>query len=619
MRIWKERIGFTLKKKDYNDTIARLKSANTFLHNLVKDCRVLGTSRRRQSRTHVIRLLRNLAKSLFDALKSAAASCCCPQPHKAYLELVVRDLAFIRNLDTEDRLAKEVPFHVVLTSMVMEKTLPEPEKIPLLPSRVRWTSFRLQCEDFALLSPTPTVATSSTLSLASSGTTLQASGTASEKHSTQIAYDYGPAPPDTKSKLLSFLKGPSMSSRHRKTVSFASGSATQTLVHVSTTTLQVPGTSLHSPRAGSQPYPASIPTSDPLLDLCQVTLNKGKKPASDKDHDCHGWIMDVAKGRRFGLYPPRWDPQDDPSAPHTQTSMSRGTSVQPQTDSSFEVRTSFTLRQVLLLGEHTNHQATETPTSSGLPSLDFCTKLRMAQAISAGILQLHGTPWMTSAVLTLDDIMLRLEDGRSDTSPALSCDDQSEFPYRPFVNKSFPYSNPSSAQKAKGVGSRNSRPMEMTVFSLGVILIQIMLGRVIDELEIKNTESNGKDHNADTTTETTTIFTTAPTPTTTIKTTITTTATDTTKAMNDTWAKLAHGEAINNAAVLQEAGEEYSSAVSWCLKSCNKTTGLDHDKFCQEFCVNVVATLQEALDNSSGRSRTESQRYKNPFEPWSEF
>lgn len=267
MRIWKAKIGFTLKKKDYNDIISRLKSANTFLHDLVKDSRVLGASRKRRSHNQILRLLRTLARSLFDALRDVVIGCYCPHPYKACLELVVRDLAFIRYLDTEDELAKEVPFHVVLSSVVSENTLVEFEELP--PPNIRWTSFRLQCRDFNSFFLQSTEATSPPISN-SSGISFRTPEEESEKDSMGILASL---PPVTKWKSL--FKGSSL--RYRKVVTFESGSATQTLVQLSTTTT----TNIHllSPQSYRR---ASTPES--RLNLCRISLGKRKKLlTSNKD------------------------------------------------------------------------------------------------------------------------------------------------------------------------------------------------------------------------------------------------------------------------------------------------------------------------------------------------
>ena len=50
--------------------------------------------------------------------------------------------------------------------------------------------------------------------------------------------------------------------------------------------------------------------------------------------------------------------------------------------------------------------------------------------------------------------------------------------------------------------------------------------------------------------------------------------------------------------VLAEAGPEYTSAVTRCLDSFINIEGLQSEKFCQEFYVDVISMLQEALDKS---------------------
>ncbi|KAK3493373.1 hypothetical protein B0T13DRAFT_50104 [Neurospora crassa] len=535
------------QEKDYNDIIARLKSANTFLHDLVKDSRVLAPGRKRQSHNKIIRLLRNLAQSLFDALRNAATSCYCPQPHKACLELVARDLAFIRKLDTEDQLAKKVPFYVVLTSMVSDKTLTEcdePKKPPQF--NVRWISFRVQCGDFDTpLSPQPTLthATNSTASLACSESTLWTSPRdESEKGSIKILSS---PPSNARRKLSSLFKG------HGKTVTFDSISATQKLVQVSTPTASL---RVSSP----QPHRVSISDS-PLSNLCQLTVNKGKKPASTKDQ-CHGWIMDSTKGRRFGLYPPRWNDDISVQPMH----------VQPRSDTS-EVRTSFTLRQIL---DHNNLR--DSTSGPGLiPNLDFSTKLRIAQAISVGILQLHGTPWMSNTVLTLNDIVLLV--GPDSTTCEL----------RPFISK--PVSDtmegtPGNMQLTHcsnicvPVNCSGSRPFHPTVFSLGLLLLQLVLGRIDDTLDLT----------------TTTI-----TPNKTLQ----LCNNNSIGAMNSIplldvsrahkLAELYEKEMQND--VLEKAGDQCRDVINWCLQTWKVTRGLDDGTFCDEFNVEVVEKLEREI------------------------
>ncbi|KAK1777270.1 hypothetical protein QBC45DRAFT_331016 [Copromyces sp. CBS 386.78] len=543
LRIWKARIGFTLKKKDYNDIVSRLKSANTFLHGLVKDSRVLGASRKRRSHNHILRLLRNLARSLFNALLGAATGCYCPHPHKACLELVVRDLAFIRNLDTEDELAKEVPFHVVLASTIPDDTLVELERSPQ--SNVRWTSFRLQCGLFDSLSLQTTPATNSTISFACSGTTLRTPGEESEKDSPRILFSPSATKLRSVTNLKSLFKG--SSPRQPKTVAFESGSATQTLIRATTTTANLHLSST-SPRSTSRRV--LIPESS--LDLCQISSGKGMKPVTNKEH-CHGWIVDITKDRRFGLYPPSWD--DNTSNP------TRHTPLPPRTDA-FEFRTSFTLRQIL---DRDLRQST-----SGLPTLDFRTKLRIAQAISAGILQLHGTPWMNT-VLTLDDIVLLIgQDSTFEVRPFISkpvvSDSMTDVPTMSRGNMQLTHrSNPCVQPIHSG-----SRPFHPTVFSLGLLLLPLALGRIDNTLDLATLLCASS-----------TVSTSA--------------ALDVSTARR--LAELYESTSLRDE-VLEKAGDECMDIINWCLQTWKTIRGLDDGKFCDEFNVEVV----ERLDTLRGYS-----------------
>lgn len=214
----------------------------------------------------------------------------------------------------------------------------------------------------------------------------------------------------------------------------------------------------------------NTPTSSSVLGLCQLIRRHEAYPATENGRQFYGNIMDLqVPERRFGLYAPtppngqhqpqaplvlRWQPSDLPS--------------------------DLTLRQLLV-------QKTCEPSGpwSNTPLLfpGFQDKLQLAFIIAINILHLYSSPWLPK-IITLDDILFRLED-------EASCSDfPSGFLYRPFLQKLIPCSA-SSAMPETVRFMPGSRKRETTVFPFGLILIQLMLERVINELDMKPT-SNGQ-------------------------------------------------------------------------------------------------------------------------------
>ncbi|KAH7242649.1 hypothetical protein BKA59DRAFT_441911 [Fusarium tricinctum] len=77
---YKKMASFSLRKKDYESIISRIKTANSVLHELADDNRKLEPSRRRRSQARVTRLIRGLSQSVFDGLR-CAVKCRCVQSH----------------------------------------------------------------------------------------------------------------------------------------------------------------------------------------------------------------------------------------------------------------------------------------------------------------------------------------------------------------------------------------------------------------------------------------------------------------------------------------------------------------------------------------------------------
>lgn len=161
----------------------------------------------------------------------------------------------------------------------------------------------------------------------------------------------------------------------------------------------------------------------------------------------------------------------------------------------------------------------------------YLEKLRIARVLSASVLHLFRTRWIDAA-LTLDDVLL-LCAKETVISP-------SQTGFQIFV---------SSPQSHKLVSL--PRPMNVTVLSLGLLLIQVILAREIDTLDMTGTV--------------------------------------------DMESALSNIKAAKDFAgdMVELGGMEYSRAVTWCLDSFLGTKGLENDAFCQRFFEEVVAPLDD--------------------------
>ncbi|KAI0550638.1 hypothetical protein F4679DRAFT_583308 [Xylaria curta] len=258
----------------------------------------------------------------------------------------------------------------------------------------------------------------------------------------------------------------------------------------------------------SMPLQATTKTTEVppprVLDLCDIAC-KGPKAKSMK---CYGYVLDTQ--RKFILSHP-----DDDHGPQEH----------------------ITLRQVI------------NGNIPGLPLFDFEDKVQVALALSASVLHLDGTSWL-SQVVTL--VFMICSENIVNHQHCLR--------YRPFIVKSVlntlthqgttpPVTLPTPPKKILGVG----RPVSPAVLSLGSLLIQIMIGRVENELEMTDTM------------DICSIF-----------------------SKRERARKLGHE-------VLLNGGMNYATAVNWCLDSIDGVAGLQNDTFCRHFYEAVVARFEDDL------------------------
>ncbi|KAJ3459399.1 hypothetical protein MRS44_015472 [Fusarium solani] len=476
MKELRRKASFSLRKKDYEGIIARIKTANSVLRDLAGQNRDLEPSRRRRSQARVTKLIRGLSRSIFDALRSAA-TCRCVQSHDVCLELVPRKAVLVPS-DVEDEVAKNLNFHVVLgsyesPSAETDCSGQDEKRVKPLERPTRWDSLSVQFEPKSELN----MKSPSSLSVPLSN----------------------PRPPSPRRRV-----------RFRESLGFISrreltSSSTETLTIVSGKNLVVTTT------------PVPIEALPPVLtsDLCQVIFTWHEEPREPATERC-GYIADPH--RTFSLYPQHRHPESSSAV---------------------------TLRQML---EGKNPEFQE---------LDLLEKLRIALAISMSILHLYDTPWL-AGILTLDDVMFLRESQKATSHP--------DSPLRPFIAKNFVRKSDAAAPVEASQQSKPRKPskaMNLTVLSLGAMLIQVMIGQAVPVLDM---------------------------------------AADSNMDLNAMLEKHEAGGTFSDE-VLQSGGWNYMAAVKWCLEteSVLGIMGLENEDFCQRFYEAVVARLEKDIQQLSSR------------------
>ncbi|CAG7561089.1 unnamed protein product [Fusarium equiseti] len=266
---YRKRASFSLRKKDYESIISRLKTANSVLRDLADDNRKLEPSRKRRSQARVVRLLRGLSQSMFDALKNAVA-CRCTHPHDLCLELVPRTATLVPT-DVEDELARSLNFHVILGSYESSGTGTKSSAQSTGGARNlerlhRWDSFRLQLQSSIEQNADQT----SSLSIPSSERR-----SASPRPRVRFGGIFGSS---SKLESTSPKEAPAMGSRKNTNA----------------------GTPLLTPT-----------TAPPVVsaDLCQAVI-AWEKEQKNPEAPCCGYIADPH--RTFGLYPEGHCPAPSP-------------------------------------------------------------------------------------------------------------------------------------------------------------------------------------------------------------------------------------------------------------------------------------------------------------------
>lgn len=419
---------FTLKKKDYNEIMSRLKGGNAVLNTLAHQNSNLEPDRRSRSEAKLARLIRKLSRGIYAALQSVII-CDCTDSHNLGLEIAPRKDVMLPG-DEEDEAAKSLDFCVAVRSRARNQL-----------GSQRWEKVRVQ--------------------LAADETTLPTPPT---KLSTDL--------PRSRSPRLRWPSLPTI--RSSQTRASVLNTPTQSTSHLS--------------------------ASMQITNLCG-TLHKGKGKATVQDS--YGYIFN--KASKFNLFH-----QD-----------SQG--CDPENLSAITLRT--------ILDDH----------SSGRSQFTYGERLRVALALSYSVLHLYSTPWLAK-VVTPDDIIFLREQQAPDT-----------YIYhldRPFLVKTPPKSS-ASASLSQPPQAMLGRPMDPIILSLGLLLIQVIVGRHIDNLDLDPDV----------------------------------------RGIGSILDKQSAASQMT-LSVLENGGMNYAGAVQWCLDSVLCGAGLDDEKVGQDFHKLVIAKLE---------------------------
>ncbi|KAJ0107554.1 hypothetical protein J7T55_007744 [Diaporthe amygdali] len=237
-----------------------------------------------------------------------------------------------------------------------------------------------------------------------------------------------------------------------------------------------------------------------ITDLCH-TLQKGKYKTSATS-DCFGNIS--CNSRRFNLYH-----QD----------------CQPDHLSAISLSTILEIQG-----------------NGGDLKFNYTERLKLALALSYSVLHLYKTPWLAKTVTPQDIVFLKEQQQASPNAAS--------YLGRPFLAKTPPSSTSASQfQSTQAEG----RPIDLTILSLGLLLIQIMIGRQISDLAL--------------------------TPDMHIKSTL---------SKKEIASKYI-------ASVMESGGMNYAGVVQWCLGSILSVACLDDEKFAQDFYNAVIMRLEGDL------------------------
>lgn len=182
---------------------------------------------------------------------------------------------------------------------------------------------------------------------------------------------------------------------------------------------------------------------------------------------------------------------------------------------------------------------------SRFPEFDYVHKVRIAYALSSSLLPLSTTPWLQK-VLNIDNIAFMGEKGLGAYVYYLD---------RPFLTKELAiYPSTAGANCGHQPSQWLVKPRIFTILSLVLVLVQTMLGRGMEELEV---------------------------------------------AEQSCMSCLLDQQAVATqkaGTVLAKGGDMYADAVNWCLKNFLSRATEDEEAFSQQYYDTVVAKLEGIIE-----------------------
>lgn len=184
---------------------------------------------------------------------------------------------------------------------------------------------------------------------------------------------------------------------------------------------------------------------------------------------------------------------------------------------------------------------------------NYTERLELALLLSYSVLHLYKTPWLARTVTPQDIVIIREQQQPSPNT--------SSYLGRPFLVKIPPSSATPSATQIQST-QEEGRPMDLTMLSLGLLLIQIMIGRQISDLAL------------------------------------------TPDMRTESICSKTKVASKYITSVMESGGMNYAGAVHWCLDSIWCAACLDNEKFAQDFYNAVIVRLEGDLgcSNLSGLS-----------------
>lgn len=176
---------------------------------------------------------------------------------------------------------------------------------------------------------------------------------------------------------------------------------------------------------------------------------------------------------------------------------------------------------------------------SGMKQFKYAQRLELAICLSYSVLHLYNTSWL-ARTFTTDDIVFIMEQQAADP--------HKDHTGRPFLAKVLPKLPAGSCRPAE---QATVRPMDLTILSLGLVLIQIIIGRHVEGLAI---DPNNK-------------------------------------GMDTIISKQEEASQMTRP-ILENGGMNYADAVQWCLGSVLSVACLDDETVGQEFYEAVIARLE---------------------------